>query len=81
MKNIKIIKKFNSNIFISLLYFPKISAKKHTQNRVEGPKKLTKLTKLSIFSFIFLPFKINVPYYSKKRNICQVKILYFVVKL
>jgi hypothetical protein len=56
MKNIKIIKKFNSNIFISLLYFPKISAKKHTQNRVEGPKKLTKLTKLSIFSFILSAF-------------------------
>ena len=53
MKNIKIIKKFNSNILTP--YFPKISAKKHTQNRVEGPKKLTKLTKLSIFSFIFLP--------------------------
>ena len=53
MKNIKIIKKFNSNILTP--YFPKINAKKHTQNRAEGPKKLTKLTKLSIFSFIFLP--------------------------
>ena len=79
MKNIKIIKKFNSNILTP--YFPKINAKKHTQNRAEGPKKLTKLTKLSIFSFILLPFLINVPYYNKKRNICQDKILYFVVKL